>query len=345
HRIETVGRIEAFQAQVRLARRLEALRPALEQEAEGWLSFDADFALGCFALENGLHAASFGDDLSFDSSLHLGLAATPGMQRIAYRLGGPHPVALLTGANSGGKTTLLEHVGQLVLMARLGLPVVGEGVRVPWVDELHYVTARRSLDAGAFESFLRTFLPVVHGGRRRLVLADEVEAVTELEAAGRILGFVVDRLARDCPGSLAMVVSHMAPQVLRHVSLGSRPGEGQVRVDGIEATGLDDEWRLVVDRTPRMGHFARSTPELIVQRLAATMKGPDKRLYEDLLGLFRPDARPNRDSGENGDFGSPGSPKSLFGPSSSAAVVMAREPASKSRPAKATRRGQGSAPA
>lgn len=280
-RLETVGRIEAHRAQARAARRLDALRPALEQECEGWLAFDAEFALGCFALENGLHPAAIGDHLEFGASVHLDLAARPEAQRIAYRLGAEHPVALLTGANSGGKTTLLEHVGQLVLMARLGLPVVGEGVTVPWVDELHYVTARRSLDAGAFESFLRTFLPVVHGGRRRLVLADEVEAVTELEAAGRILGFVVDRLARDCPGSLAIVVSHMAPQVLRHVSV-------PVRVDGIEATGLDAEWNLVVDRTPRMGHLARSTPELIVQRLAATAKGPDQALYADLLALFRP---------------------------------------------------------
>jgi hypothetical protein len=321
-RLETVGRIEAHRAQAHAARRLDALRAALEQECEAWLAFDADFALGCFALENGLHPAAIADRLEFAASVHLDLAARPDAQRIAYRLGGPHPVALLTGANSGGKTTLLEHAGQLVLMARLGLPVVGEGVTVPWVDELHYVTARRSLDAGAFESFLRTFLPVVHGGRRRLVLADEVEAVTELEAAGRILGFVVDRLARDCPGSLAVVVSHMAPQVLRHVSV-------PVRVDGIEATGLDADWNLVVDRTPRMGHLARSTPELIVQRLAATAKGPDQALYADLLALFAD--RPNRNPGETGEKDlSPDSPQSLFGQ----AVVVATAP----RLGKGTRR-------
>jgi DNA mismatch repair protein MutS2 len=338
HRLETVGRIQVFQTQVRLARRIDALRATIEQEAESWLAFDADFALGCFALENGLHPASFGDDLSFDASVHLDLAADPSAQRVAYRLGGPHPVALLTGANSGGKTTLLEQIGQLVLMARLGLPVVGDGVRVPWVDELHYVTARRSLDAGAFESFLRTFLPVVHGGRRRLVLADEVEAVTELEAAGRILGFVVDRLARDCPGSLAVVVSHLAPQVLRHVT---QP----VRVDGIEATGLDADWHLVVDRTPRMGHLARSTPELIIQRLAATTKGPDQALYQDLLGLFRPTdaAQRNRGSGKTGDSapsvdkGPEASLNSLAGPSSPAQIV--REPSRPPRPTKSQRPG------
>ena len=120
-----------------------------------WLAFDADFALGCFALHHGLRPATFGDRLDLAGSVHLDLSADPASQRIAYHLGGPHTVALLTGANSGGKTTLLEHVGQLVLMARLGLPVVGERVTVPWVDELHYVTARRSLDAGAFESFPR----------------------------------------------------------------------------------------------------------------------------------------------------------------------------------------------
>jgi Holliday junction resolvasome RuvABC DNA-binding subunit len=323
-RLETVGRIEAHRAQARAARRLDALRAGLEQECEGWLAFDADFALGCFALENGLHPAAIGDRLEFGASVHLDLAARPDAQRIAYRLGGAHPVALLTGANSGGKTTLLEHVGQLVLMARLGLPVVGEGVAVPWVDELHYVTARRSLDAGAFESFLRTFLPVVHGGRRRLVLADEVEAVTELEAAGRILGFVVDRLARDCPGSLAIVVSHMAPQVLRHVSV-------PVRVDGIEATGLDADWNLVVDRTPRMGHLARSTPELIVQRLAATAKGPDQALYSDLLALFAD--RPNRNPGKDGN--DKGLPEIPGIPGSSSVVAAVVRPL---RPGKGTRR-------
>jgi len=324
-RIATRGRIEAHQAQVRAARRLDALRPALEAECEAWLAFDADFALGCFALENGLHPARIADHLEFAASVHLDLAARPDAQRIAYRLGGADPVVLLTGANSGGKTTLLEHVGQLALMARLGLPVVGEGVTVPWVDELHYVTARRSLDAGAFESFLRTFLPVVHGGRRRLVLADEVEAVTELDAASRILGFVVDRLARGS-GSLAIVVSHMAEAVLRRTT-------APVRVDGIEATGLDADWNLVVDRTPRMGRLARSTPELIVQRLAATAKGPDQVLYENLLGLFRDDHQ-NGDSGENGDRtckASPESPQSPFGPSVIVASVSRGGPPAKGK--------------
>lgn len=276
--LRTRSRIEAFEALRRLAKGLAALRPAVEQEIAQWQAFDAPFALGCFAHHYDLHPARFGSGLSFAASIHLGLADRPGMQRIAYRLGDGENVALLTGANSGGKTTLLEHVAQLALMARMGLPVVGRDVEVPWVEELHYVTARRSLDAGAFEAFLRGFLPLAMGTARRLVLADEVESVTELEAAGRILGFFLDRIAGS--GSLAVVVSHMAPQILAHC-------HAPVRIDGIEATGLDGDNRLVVDRMPRIGTLARSTPEFIVQRLAATARGPERELYQALLDTFR----------------------------------------------------------
>ncbi len=270
--------IQVYQARVAAARQLAPLRAVVTAELEYWLAFDADFALGCFALHYDLHPARFGDGLAFSSSIHLSLADQPAAQRIAYRLGGKEKrVALLTGANSGGKTTLLEHLAQLAIMARLGLPVVGEDVEVPWFAEVHVVTARRSLDAGAFEAFLKSFLPVVLGSERRLVLADEVESVTELEAAGRILGFFLDRL--NASQSLALVVTHLAPQILARTAT-------PPRIDGIEATGLDDRNRLLVDRTPRMGVLARSTPELIVQRLAATARGPEKALYADLLAAF-----------------------------------------------------------
>jgi hypothetical protein len=271
-------------ALAKLAKRLAVLRAPVSAEIEEWQAFDVPFALGCFALACDLDAFAWDDGLAFDGGLHLGLAGRADAQRIGYHLGGTETIALLTGANSGGKTTLLELVGQACLMARLGLPVAAKGASLPWLEELHLLTARRTLDAGAFESFLRTFLPLAQGGAKRLVLADEVEAVTELEAAGRILGFFLDRLART--ESLAIVVTHMAPHILRHTT-------APIRVDGIEATGLDAENRLVVDRQPRLGHLARSTPEFIVQRLAASAKGADKALFQELLATFRlPDAAP-----------------------------------------------------
>ncbi len=269
---------ERFEANQRTATALLALEADVVDEIRHWLDFDATYALGRFAVDHDLHAPSFSTHLRFDHSIHLDLAGDPSAQRIRYELGGDSRAVVLTGANSGGKSTLLEHLTQLAVMARMGLPVVGENVEVPWLDEVHLVTARRGMDAGAFETFLRGFLPVTKGDAKRLVLADEVEAVTELDAAARILAWVLDRL--QTTESLAVVVTHLAEQVLQHVD------PAAVRVDGIEATGLDDQHQLVVNRCPVMGRGARSTPELIVQRLAATTRGTEQSLYQDLLSVF-----------------------------------------------------------
>ncbi len=263
---------QAFESMRAGARQIAKAQEALAAEVAAWLAFDGDFALGCFALHHDLRPPRIGHSLDLQDSVHLKLSQQPEAQPIRYHLGKDADLAVLTGANSGGKSTLLEHLCQVVLMTRMGLPVVGD-VEVPWYDELHLVTAKRGLDAGAFETFLRSFMPIVQGDARRLVLADEVESVTELEAAGRILAFWLDRLAAT--QSHAIVVTHMARAILEHVT-------AQVRVDGIEATGLDASNRLLVDRTPRMGVMARSTPELIVQRLVATQTGAERTLFQDL---------------------------------------------------------------
>jgi hypothetical protein len=79
----------------------------------------------------------------------------------------------------------------------------------------------------------------------------------------------------------------MPDAILDHVGAGS-----PIRTDGIEATGLDAEGRLVVDRRPRIGHRARSTPELIVQRLASVGPLRERALFADLLEHLASPARP-----------------------------------------------------
>jgi DNA mismatch repair protein MutS2 len=274
-RIEGEGRLRRERLERTAARAIALQQEALRAEVSHWLEWDADFALGSFAAFHDLGAWDVASDLSFDEGIHLDLTANVDAQRIHYAVGNEHPVSLLTGANSGGKSTLLEQICQMVLMARMGMPVVGNHVHIPWVDEIHLVTARRGLDAGAFETFLRAFLPASLGGAKRLVLADEVESVTELEAAGKILAFFVERLlATD---SLGVIVSHVPHAILDHLEPGS------IRVDGIEAKGLDEHNQLVVDRQPVMGRLARSTPELIVQRLAKTTRGAEQALYQQLV--------------------------------------------------------------
>ena len=93
---------------------------------------------------------------------------------------------MLTGANSGGKTTLLEHVIQLVVMFQLGLPNHGP-VSLPIFTDLYYFAKTKgSTSKGAFETLL-TQMSKIKPGKSTLILADEIEAVTEPGVAGKII--------------------------------------------------------------------------------------------------------------------------------------------------------------
>jgi len=263
-----------FREKVEAARKLHQMRDQVEAEIQRLLEFDYEFALGSFALEYKLNPPTFGKGYRFKGALHLNLIRHGGTP-IEYELGKPHHVVLLTGANSGGKTTLLETVSQIALLAHLGLPVNAEEATVELVEALYFFTQKRSLDAGAFESFLRGFIPIVTSPTRKLVLADELEAMTELEAASKIVGTFIEMLKDS--GSYGVCVTHMAEEVSKYTS---------VRIDGIEAKGLDEEYNLIVDRTPRMGYRARSTPELILQRLQKRASGKEQKVYEAILKKF-----------------------------------------------------------
>lgn len=275
-RVELEGRRRraAFRTKVDAARKLGGLREKAEAEVQALLEFDYAFALGSFALEYGLEPAHFGKELRVEGAIHLNLARTSGVP-IAYLLDRENQVALLTGANSGGKTTLLETLGQIAILAHLGLPVNAKEATVPPVEGVYFFTQKRSLDAGAFESFLKGFLPIVTSKGAKLVLADELEAMTELEAASKIVGTFIE-LLKDT-GSFGVCVTHMAEQVSQYTS---------VRIDGIEARGLDEHMNLVVDRSPRMNYRARSTPEFILRRLQARAAGDEKKVYDLILKRF-----------------------------------------------------------
>jgi len=62
---------------------------------------------------------------------------------------------------------------------------------------------------------------------------------------------------------------------------------GGVRV---EARGLDEQFNLVVDRSPRMNYRARSTPEFILRRLQSKATGEERKVYDVNLKRFGEDA-------------------------------------------------------
>ncbi|WP_226007214.1 MutS-related protein [Natrinema salinisoli] len=183
------------------------------------------------------------------TSVPAGVNAVPGQER----------VAVLTGANSGGKTTLLETVCQVVLLATMGLPVPADRAEVTPVDSLVFHRRHASFNAGVLESTLRSIVPPLSSGGRTLMLVDEFEAITEPGSAADLLhGLVTLSVDRE---ALGVFVTHLADDL--------EPLPPEARVDGIFAEGLNPDLELLVDYQPRFGTVGRSTPEFIVSRLVA----------------------------------------------------------------------------
>ncbi|MFB6123401.1 MAG: DNA mismatch repair protein [Haloferacaceae archaeon] len=176
-------------------------------------------------------------------------------------------VAILTGANSGGKTTLLETLCAVVLLASMGLPVPAERAEVGRFEALVFHRRHASFNAGVLESTLKNIVPPLADDRRTLVLVDEFEAITEPGRAADLLdglvGLTVDRDA------LGVYVTHLAEDL--------EPRADGVRVDGIFARGLTPDLELEVDYQPRFGTLGRSTPEFIVSRLVANATDRSER--------------------------------------------------------------------
>ncbi|WP_435362949.1 MutS-related protein [Haloarchaeobius sp. DYHT-AS-18] len=192
------------------------------------------------------------------------------VQPIRYALG-PHSlgsppadqrVAVVTGANSGGKTTLLETVCQVVLLAHMGLPVPAERAEVALFDDVVFHRRHASFNAGVLESTLKSVVPPLTGDGRTLMLVDEFEAITEPGSAADLLhGLVTLTVDRDALGAF---VTHLADDL--------EPLPPEARVDGIFAEGLTADLELEVDYQPRFGELGKSTPEFIVSRLVANAK-------------------------------------------------------------------------
>jgi dsDNA-specific endonuclease/ATPase MutS2 len=77
---------------------------------------------------------------------------------------------------------------------------------------------------------------------------------------------------------MVVIVSHLGEDLKKELPF--------ARVDGIEARGLDESLDLIVDRQPVFGKIGRSTPELIVERLARKARGKNRKIYERILASF-----------------------------------------------------------
>jgi DNA mismatch repair protein MutS2 len=182
-------------------------------------------------------------------------------------------VTVLTGANSGGKTTLLETLCQVQLLAQMGLPVPADSAEVHVVERIVFHRRHASFNAGVLESTLRSVVPPLTDTGRTLMLVDEFEAITEPGSAADLLhGLVTLTVEKD---ALGVFVTHLADDLA--------PLPPDARTDGIFAEGLTTDLELEVDYQPRFETVGRSTPEFIVSRLVADASERSERSgYETL---------------------------------------------------------------
>ena len=236
------------------------------------IDVDLKIAISLFTNEFQLYFPKMqgnGQSFVFGKNMNL-LNAVP----VEYYIGNDEKIAVITGANSGGKTTLLELLAQIQILAQMGLPVPARQAQVGIVEELYYFSKNKgSASAGAFETLLNQFSKISDKNTAKLILADEIESVTEPDIAAKIIKGIISH-ARQCPNNILILVTHMGKELS---SL-----KVQARFDGIEAKGLDKDLNLVVDRNPIIGKIARSTPQLIIERLA---KKEESLFYTNLFKL------------------------------------------------------------
>ena len=109
---------------------------------------------------------------------------------------------------------------------------------------------------------------------RKIILADELEAITDPGAASLILGGLLKSSKYNLDTNI-LLVTHIGNSI-------SEVMGGDVRIDGIEAQGLDENMDLIVDRNPKRNHLATSTPVLIGSRLSSRSKGPNSEIFTSL---------------------------------------------------------------
>jgi len=278
----------------KFANELDELKGVVTKTVQTLLEFDLFLAVGLFSTDYKLQTPDIsreytGVGVQGATNLFLNESHIKGkhgpVQAIDYAIGktpfqpegtNGENCAILSGANSGGKTTTIQTLAQIVTMAQSGFPVPAEKAYLPVFEELYFFYKSRGVvSAGAFETTLKQFAEIVVSDKSKLALFDEVEAITEPGSAANVIAGLIEILQSDSNTS-TVICSHIAREIEEVTDV-------PIRIDGIEARGLDENLDLIVDRTPKFGVLARSTPELIVERLSKLAKSPKKEVYTKIL--------------------------------------------------------------
>jgi DNA mismatch repair protein MutS2 len=268
------------------ARQLSSMKDTASNIVREVLDFDMGYTIACFSRKFNLRMPDIkencgigiieGKSLFLENPVPINYSVGPSRLYKDIDKLKDAQVVLLSGVNSGGKTSTIDLLAQTIILAHMGFPVPAKECEIGLVDEFYYFgKSKGTMDAGAFESTVKDFAAVA-SSKSKMVLADEMESITEPGASAKIISGILEELMDN--NGIGIFVSHLAESILKNTDY-------EIRVDGIEAKGLDENLNLIVDRNPRYNYLARSTPELIVERLAR--KNDKVEFYNRLLRKFR----------------------------------------------------------
>ncbi|MFT4244711.1 MAG: AAA family ATPase [Candidatus Woesearchaeota archaeon] len=175
-------------------------------------------------------------------------------------------VSILTGANSGGKTTLLELILTNQILFQSGLPLHCKNAQIPVLEEIIYLKKFTGTQgSGAFEQTIRELLQIISTKNSKLLLIDEFEAITEPGAAASILTHFLSQISNSKTFNIYCVgVSHLGKDIKEFILKNRIDG---IRIDGISAIGLDEKGNLITNHQPIFNELGKSTPELILKKI------------------------------------------------------------------------------
>ncbi|MHA1511693.1 MAG: hypothetical protein ACTSRX_08235 [Promethearchaeota archaeon] len=189
---------------------------------------------------------------------------------------------LLTGSNSGGKTMCIITCSESIILAQMGFPSLGNFKFHPFDEIYFFKKSNGQLSAGAFETTLLQFVQLAQSPKLKVVFADELESITEPNAASKVISGIFSLFLTN-PKNYGVFVTHLVELLQREFNSERRKN---IRIDGIEASGLDENLQLIVDRSPKFNYVAKSTPELILKRLAQSGNSDQKKFFKTLLQKF-----------------------------------------------------------
>jgi hypothetical protein len=250
--------------------------------------FNMVFKIINFITEKNLNKIEFGEVLEVKDSFNLFLKNP---SKIDYFLNSndnskqdtTQKVSILTGANSGGKTTLLEMLIQIQILSQSGIQTPQKNSKIPIFDEIIYLKKfSGTIGSGAFEQTIKKLSEIIIKKNKKLILIDEFEAITEVQAAAKILtNFLIEISKKD---NFLISVSHLGKDLQNYLK---KNNIKNIRIDAIQAEGINEKGDLIINHQPQFNLLGRSTPELIIKKILneknSKMNEEQKSFLENIL--------------------------------------------------------------